>query len=143
MSFVAAPIVLPSLPRLGMGWRRQPDLDRTGARGRPVLRVNTVAAACLLLLGACARQPGTDQELVSRAQEAVDQKLGAQAQFSLMEASVEQHIACGHATANGTGQDFVYRNDRLILDTNVDFDHAAIQCDEAIGGGNIQVGDDS
>ena len=107
------------------------------------MRLSTIAVVCLLLLGACARQPQTDQELVSRAQEAVDRKLGAQAQFSMMEASVEQHIACGHATANGTGQDFVYRDDRLILDTNVDFDHAAIQCDEAIGGDNIQVGDES
>ena len=56
------------------------------------------ALACLLELGACSRPPRTDEQLTGRAEQAVDRKLGIQAQFSLVEATVSQQIACGHAT---------------------------------------------
>jgi len=95
--------------------------------------------AGLALLGGCSRAPRTDAELTARAQEAVDRKLGVQAQFSLMEANVANKIACGHAVAansGGGGQDFVYRDNRVILDNDPDFDAAAIQCDDAVDGGN-------
>jgi hypothetical protein len=101
--------------------------------------------AGLLLLGACTREPRTDQELTARAQQAVDRKLGVQAQFSLMESAVAQHIACGHAlpaNATGGGQDFVYRDGRVILDNDPDFDAAAIQCDDAVSGVAPDNGDD-
>jgi len=92
---------------------------------------------CVMLLAGCSGQPRTDEELTSQAQEAVDRKLGVQAQFSLMEATVAQQIACGHAAAAGqAGQDFVYRDGRVILDNDIDFDDAAVQCDAAIGGAN-------
>ncbi len=96
------------------------------------------------MLSACQGKPRTDEELTSRAQEAVDRNLGVQAQFSLMEATVAQQIACGHAAAPGKSeQDFVYRDGRVILDNDIDFDAAAAKCDEAVAGDNIQSDDDN
>lgn len=95
-----------------------------------------------LLVVACLHEPTTDTELAGEAQQAVDKKLDAQGTFSLMEAVLSQHIACGHVTATnvpGRGnvdQDFVYQNSRLIMDDDPDFDSAAIACDLAAGGGN-------
>ncbi len=106
------------------------------------MRWTSIAVAGLALLGACAQQPRTDRELTARAQEAVDRTLGAQAQFSLMEAVVAQQIACGHAVAAGKpGQDFVYRDGKVILDNDPDFDAAAIACDAAVGGGSAPTED--
>jgi hypothetical protein len=94
----------------------------------------------LAFLGACSNQPQTDAELTAQAQRAVDRKLSAQATFSEMEATVARQIACGHASVAGSAsraplnQDFVYRDKRLIMDDDPDFDGAAIQCDLAASG---------
>ena len=99
-----------------------------------------IMLAGLVLIGGCSGAPRTDQQLTARAQQAVDRSLGVQATFSLMEASVAQQIACGHAVAansGASGQDFVYRDGKVILDNDPDFDAAAVQCDDAVSGGNV------
>jgi hypothetical protein len=103
-----------------------------------------IAGIGLLLLTGCAGEPKTDAELSAQAHQAVDRQLGVQATFSEMEAIVGQQIACGHATAPasaakpGVEQDFVYQSGRLIMDNDPDFDAAAVACDDAAGGGNVQ-----
>ena len=99
------------------------------------MKLTKSALACALFLGACSRQPKTDEELVSNAQLAVAQKLGGKTQFSQMQATVSQQIACGQAFLLGQApQVFVYRDGRVILDSDPDFDRAAVQCDAAAGG---------
>jgi hypothetical protein len=99
---------------------------------------------CLLVAGGCTNQPRTDQELIASAQETVNRKLGVQGTYSLMEAVVAKRIACGHVASPGnSGQDFVYRNDKLILDNDPDFDSAAIECDAAVSGLGGAVADNS
>jgi len=97
------------------------------------------ALACLLTLSACTGQARTDEELTGQAEQAVDRKLGIQAQFSLVEATVSQQIVCGHAAAGTVSRDWVYRDGTVFLDDDPDFDDAAVQCDAAIGGGNTEV----
>lgn len=91
------------------------------------------------MLSACSGQPRTDEELTGRAQQAVDRKLGIQARFSIVEATVSQQLACGHASAETVSRDWVYRDGKVILDDDPDFDDAAVQCDAAIGGGDANV----
>jgi len=111
------------------------------SEGNRNLRRNLTAIG-LFALAACSQTPKTDAELAGAAQSAVDKKLDTQGTFSLMEAVLSQNIACGHvvaADAPGRGnveQDFVFQNDRLIMDDDPDFDSAAIACDLAAGGGN-------
>ena len=101
-----------------------------------------IVASAWIAVAACSAHPRTDDALAGEAQRAVDNKLEAQGQFSLMESVASQNIACGHVTASGVSgrgkvdQDFVYQNDRLIMDDDPDFDSAAIACDLAAGGGN-------
>lgn len=98
-----------------------------------------IAIACLIGLAGCSGQPHTDAELIAQAQRAVNRKLAIQGQFSLMESAIAQKIACGHVGTPGTdGRDFVYRDGKLILDDDPDFDDAAVQCDAAVGGGGGQ-----
>ena len=81
---------------------------------------------------------------MSKAQLAVTQKLGAETRFSQMQAAVAQQIACGQvAPAGKPAQVFVYRDERVILDSDPDFDKAAVQCDAAAGGLPDPAGDDS
>ena len=113
--------------------------------GRKLLKKMCAAMCVALLSGACARLPMTDQELQGDAQHAVDDKLETQAAFTLMESVVAQHIACGHAFAadapnrGRVDQDFVYLHGRLIMDDDLDFDQAAMECDVAASGGNSMV----
>ena len=108
-----------------------------------------LAASVLMAMAACSSRPATDAALASEAQHAVESKLGAQGEFSLMESVVTQNIACGHVTASsvsGRGnvdQDFVYRDRRLIMDDDPDFDSAALACDMAAGGGNSSDADNT
>ena len=104
-----------------------------------MVQYTRTALACLLALGACSRPPRTDEQLTGRAEQAVDRKLGIQAQFSLVEATVSQQIACGHASVQAVSRDWVYRDGKVILDDDPDFDDAAVQCDAAIGEGNPDV----
>jgi hypothetical protein len=91
----------------------------------------------VLALAACSHAPRTDAELEARAHEAVDHKFGQQAAFSEEEVSIVHNIACGHAMAPQTGastpngRDFVYENDKLIMDSDPGFDDAATRCDAA------------
>jgi uncharacterized protein YgbK (DUF1537 family) len=101
-----------------------------------VIRRHALAAAILVVAGACSSTPKTDAQLAGTAQEAVDRKLGAQATFSLMETGIAQQVSCGHATTSTGERDFVYQRGRLIMDDDPDFDQAAIDCDTAAGGGN-------
>ena len=72
---------------------------------------------------------------MSKAQLAVVRKFGAETRFSQMQAAVSQQIACGQvAPAGKPAQGFVYRDERVILDSDPDFDKAAVQCDAAAGG---------
>jgi len=102
----------------------------------------TLTASVLIAVTACSSRPTTDAALATEAQHAVDSKLGAPGEFSLMESVVAQNIACGHVTAAGVSgrgnvdQDFIYRDRRLIMDDDPDFDSAALACDMAAGGGN-------
>ena len=81
---------------------------------------------------------------MSKAQLAVAQKLGGEMQFSQMQAAVSQQIACGQASPAGKApQVFVYRDGRVILDSDPDFDTAAIQCDAAAGGLPDPAGNDT
>jgi hypothetical protein len=104
-----------------------------------MLRRTVAAVACLIVVGGCSSPPRTDEEVIARAQEAVDRKLSAQATFSLMESAVTRQIACGHASVAGAAgkptldQDFVYRDGNLIMETDANFDAAAVQCDAAVG----------
>lgn len=114
-------------------------LPRTGENAL-FRKINGVAG--LLILAACSHHPRTDRELQGEAQQAVDRKLGIQATFSLMESIAAQNIACGHASApeapggGAVDRDFVYRDRRVILDDDPDFDQAAVACDVAAGGGS-------
>ena len=72
---------------------------------------------------------------MSKAQLAITQELGTETRFSRMQAAVSQQIACGQAAPAGKpAQVFVYRDERVILDSDPDFDKAAVQCDAAAGG---------
>ena len=107
---------------------------RSADRGH-CLRLTKSALTVPLLLCGCARQPQTDRELTSKAQLAVAQKLGGNIQFSRMQAAVSQQIACGQAVRAGKPpQVFVYRDEKVIVDSDPDFDTAAVQCDAAAGG---------
>ena len=81
---------------------------------------------------------------MSKAQLAVTRKLGAETRFSQMQAAVAQQIACGQVKPAGKpAQVFVYRDKRVIMDSDPDFDKAAVQCDAAAGGLPDPAGDDS
>lgn len=96
-----------------------------------------LAICGLVALAACSGQPDTDGGLAAVARQAVNHRLGRQATFSQIESTAVEHIACGHAVIPGPGgraaaeQDFVYRDGRLIMDDDPDFDTAASACDAA------------
>jgi len=112
----------------------------------PVLKV-VLPMIAAFAIAACTHQPRTDEELAGEAQHAVDDHFDVQGKFSLMEAVASRNIACGHVAATevpGHGdvdQDFVYRDGRLIMDDDPDYDSAAIACDLATGGGNSTAAD--
>jgi hypothetical protein len=106
-----------------------------------MLRPKTVTVGCLVILSACQGAPDTNEKLTARALQAVDRKLGVQAQFSLVETTVSRQIACGHASADSVSRDWVYDGARVILDDDPDFDAAALECDEAIRGGGTKSAD--
>jgi hypothetical protein len=107
-----------------------------------LIKIAVFPLLALMGLSACSPKTRTDAQLQSAAQHAVESKLQTQATFSLMEVVAAQDIACGHVMATaapGIGnvdQDFVYRSGKLLMDTDPDFDAAAVACDVAAGAGN-------
>lgn len=93
-------------------------------------------ATILAAVAACQSEPRTDADLMAAAHLAVDRKLDRQATFSMEESAVAEQIMCGHADYEGNpvGRDFVYRDGKVILDSDPAFDQAASQCERAAGG---------